>query len=313
MRNAFAAEVTELAAADPRIVLLSGDIGNRLFDRYKERQPERFLNCGVAEANMIGMAAGMAMSGLRPIAYTIAAFATVRCLEQIRVDVCYHEAPVIIVGVGAGLSYASLGGTHHACEEIAMLRALPKMSIVCPADPLEVRLAVRAAVAYDRPVYIRLGKKSEPAVHGNTPEFAIGRGIVLREGREACLLATGTVVHAALAAADALESSGISTRVVSLHTVKPLDEALLADAVERFRLVATIEEHSTIGGLGGAVAEWVADRAPARARLVRIGTPDAFVHGAVEQDDARALVGLTPGAIAQRVSNALAGSAELTT
>src|SRR2546425_3281788 len=229
MRDALAAEITQLASEDERLVLLSGDIGNRLFDRYKQRHPQRFLNCGVAEANMISMAAGMALSGLRPVVYTIAPFATTRCLEQIRVDVCYHNTAVVVVGVGAGLSYASLGGTHHSCEDIAFLRVLPNMTIVCPGDATEVRLAIRAALRQDGPVYIRLGKKGEPVVHERAPEFAIGKGIVLRAGDDVCLLSTGTVLPLALETATLLERAGVSAQVVSLHTVKPLDEGLLAD------------------------------------------------------------------------------------
>src|SRR5215467_4329085 len=144
MRNAFADELTKLGSEEPCVVMLSGDIGNRLFDKFKDRHPGRFLNCGVAEANMTGVAAGMAMCGLRPVAYTITPFVTTRCLEQIRVDVCYHNLPVTIVGVGAGLSYASLNATHHSCEDVAFLRALPNMSIVCPADPVEVRCSLKA-------------------------------------------------------------------------------------------------------------------------------------------------------------------------
>lgn len=305
MRNAFAKEVTKLASADPRVVLLSGDIGNRLFDDYKAHHPQRFLNCGVAEANMIGVAAGMAMSGLRPIAYTIAPFITVRCMEQIRVDVCYHEAPVIIVGVGAGLSYASLGGTHHACEDVAMLRTLPGMQVVCPADSHETRAALRAALVSDRPVYLRMGKKGEPDIHSAAPALTIGKGIVLREGRDVCLLGTGTIMPVVIDAAARLEAAGVSTTVVSYHTVKPLDEELLAAACQQHSLVVTVEEHSIIGGLGGAVAEWLADRDPVHARLLRIGVPDRFVHGAVEQEEAREHIGLTAESIAGRTRSAL--------
>src|SRR5437588_11098242 len=164
MRNAFAAEITALAEKDDRVVLLSGDIGNRLFDNYKERFKTRFFNCGVAEANMMSMAAGMAFSGMRPVAYTITPFITTRCLEQIRVDVCYHNVPVTIVGVGAGLSYASLNATHHSCEDIAFLRAIPNMTVVCPADPFEVRCALTASIQRGGPVYLRLGKKGEPVI-----------------------------------------------------------------------------------------------------------------------------------------------------
>ena len=159
MRNAFAEEVFKIAGEDEALVLLSADTGNRLFDGFKEKFSERFINCGIAEANMTGMASGMCMSGLRPITYTLATFNTVRCLEQIRVDICYHNLPVTIVGVGAGLSYANLGYTHQATEDIGILRTFPNMSILCPADPMEVRGALRSAHDHDGPVYIRLGKR----------------------------------------------------------------------------------------------------------------------------------------------------------
>ncbi|MBD3308677.1 transketolase, partial [candidate division KSB3 bacterium] len=190
MRNAFAAELTSLAADNRQIILLSGDIGNRLFNDYKAQFPDRFFNCGVAEANMTSMAAGMALCGLRPITYTITPFATTRCLEQIRVDICYHNVPVIIAGVGGGLSYAGLGATHHSCEDIGFLRMLPNMTVICPGDAWEVRLALRAAVQHTGPVYLRIGKKGEPVVHSQAPEFTIGKGIVVQEGTEICLLST---------------------------------------------------------------------------------------------------------------------------
>jgi len=298
MRNAFADEVTKLGAEMETLMLLSGDIGNKLFDEFKRRFPERFLNCGVAEANMIGVAAGMAQCGLRPAAYTINSFLTTRCLEQIRVDVCYQNVPVLIVGVGGGLSYAGLGSTHHSCEDIAMLRVLPNMTVICPGDPTEVRLAVRASLRQGGPVYIRLGKKGEPLVHTNVPRFEIGKGIVVREGEDVCLLSTGNMLPVAVEAAGALEERGVSAQVVSMHTVKPLDEELLAETFWRFTAVLTIEEHSVHGGLGGSVAEWLADRPPQRARLGRIGTADVFLHQAGEQEYAREYFGLTAGNVA---------------
>ena len=294
MRNALAAEIVALAQEDSHIVLLSGDIGNRLFNGFKERFPDRFFNCGVAEANMTSMAAGMAMCGLRPITYTITPFNTTRCLEQIRVDVCYHNLPVIIVGVGAGLSYAGLGGTHHACEDIALLRVLPNMNIVCPGDAVEVRLALRAALRNDSPVYLRLGKKNEPVVHKKEPPFEIGKGITVVKGTDVCLLSTGNLLPIAVDAASLLEEQGVSTQVVSFHTVKPLDTALLTEAFETFQMVATVEEHSRLGGLGGSVAEWLSDQPRRKSRLCRFGTPDSFVHRSGDQENAREMVGLTP-------------------
>ncbi|HTI99496.1 MAG TPA: transketolase C-terminal domain-containing protein [Dongiaceae bacterium] len=301
MRNAFAKQVTELAQCDARVVLLSGDIGNRLFDDLKAKCPDRFFNCGVAEANMIGMAAGMAMSGLRPICYTITPFITYRCMEQIRIDVCYHHQPVIIVGTGAGLSYASLGATHHSCEEMGMLRLLPGLAVVAPADAMEVRGALKAALQYPGPVYIRIGKKGEPVIHSTEPDFQIGKALSLRAGKDVCLLSTGNMLPAALETADLLAKENVSAAVISFHTVKPLDETLLTDAFQRYKLVVTLEEHSVLGGLGGSVAEWRADQTVAGARLLRCGTPDEFLHETAEQEDAREKFGLTAPALAGRI------------
>ncbi len=306
MRNAFAQQITTLAQQDPRVVVLSGDIGNRLFDDLKAKCPGRFLNCGVAEANLVGMAAGLALSGLRPVCYTITPFLTYRCIEQIRVDVCYHHVPVVLVGTGAGLSYASLGATHHSCEEMGMLRLLPGLAVLAPADSWEVRAALRAALAGTDPVYIRIGKKGEPDIHASEPEFRIGRAIPLREGTQAAILAAGTVLPEALAAAEKLGALGLPTSVFSFHSIKPLDTELLTSVFGRFRVVATVEEHSVLGGLGGAVAEWLADHPGLRGRLLRFGSRDEFLHLTCEQEAAREHFGLTPDAMASRIRDALA-------
>ncbi len=306
MRNAFADELTKIGSEDPRVVLLSGDIGNRLFDKFKAANPARFLNCGVAEQNMTGVAAGMAMSGLRPISYTITPFVTTRCLEQIRTDVCYHELPVTIVSVGAGLSYAGLGPTHHACEDISFLRSIPNMKVICPGDAFEVRAALRAALKQDGPVYIRMGKKGEPVIHDKVPEeFKIGRALQIEEGSEVAILSTGNMLPEAIKARIALEAQGISTNVVSFHTVKPVDGAYLETAFERFRLVVTLEEHSLIGGLGSAVAEWAVDNRKETKKLMRIGTPDAFYKISGEQQFAREHLGLTGWQVAARIQQEL--------
>jgi len=304
MRNAFAASITALAAKDDRVVVLSGDIGNRLFDAFKDQHPARFYNCGVAEANMTGMAAGMAMCGLRPFTYTITPFATTRVMEQIRIDVCYHNLPVTIVGTGSGLSYASLGPTHHSVEDVAFLRALPNMTVVCPADAAEVRVALAAILKIDGPVYLRLGKKGEPVVHQEPPALVIGRGLTLREGSDVCLLGLGNMVAPALEAAALLEGRGISAKVVSMHTVKPLDDDLLRDVLNRFAVVAVVEEHSRIGGLGSAVAEWAAaEECRTTARLLSLGTPDFFLPESGSQRYLRKQFGLTPDAIADAVAH----------
>lgn len=301
MRNAFAKAVTELGDEYPELVMMAGDIGNRLFDKFKEKHPTRFYNCGVAEANMTGVASGLAASGLRPITYTITPFNTVRCLEQIRLDICYPNLPVIVVGTGSGLSYAGLGATHHSMEDIAILRTLPNMHVVCPADTVEVRLAVKAALRLGRPTYIRLGKKGEPLVHQSDPVFEIGRGIVMREGSDVAILSVGTMLDTALKSADQLQQAGVSTEVISLHTVKPLDDQLLSALFAGKKLVVVLEEHGLTGGAGSAVLEWGNAKRVALDKLICIGAPDRFLSACGDQDQARALYGLVPDKISERV------------
>jgi transketolase len=306
MRNAFAKAITELAVADERIVLLSGDIGNRLFDEFKERCPDRFHNCGVAEANMIGVAAGLALCGFRPVCYTIAPFVTYRCIEQIRVDLCYHNLPVTIVGTGAGLAYASLGATHHSCEEVGMLRLLPEMTVLTPADAVEVRALLEGCFKLTGPAYMRIGKKGEPLVHpAPLRDLAIGQSRSMRAGSDLALLVSGVLLPIALQVADTLAASGITAEVVSFPTVKPLDEATLQRCFGAYPLVVTLEEHSVLGGFGGAVAEWLADYPQPTSRLLRIGSPDQFYHEIGDQDEARAHFGLTAPSISNRIQQVL--------
>jgi len=286
--------------------MLSGDIGNKLFDKFKDAAPDRFFNCGVAEQNMMGVAAGLAMNGLRPVAYTITPFVTTRCLEQIRTDAAYHEVPVTIVAVGAGLAYAGLGPTHHACEDISFLRSIPNMVVIAPGDAWEVRAALRAVMRQDRPAYIRMGKKGEPVVHqGPVESFEIGKALTIVDGDDVCLLSTGNMLPEAVEAGRQLGEKGVSARVMSFHTVKPLDEGFLAEAFRTYRRVVTIEEHSLIGGLGSAVAEWAVDNAVDTRPLMRVGTPDKFFKKSGEQEFAREQLGLAAHQIANRVLQSL--------
>ena len=299
MRNAFAQELTALARLDSRVVLLSGDIGNKLFDEFKDVDESRFYNCGIAEANMMGVAAGMALSGLRPFVYTITPFTTTRCFEQIRIDVCYHEAPVTIVGTGSGLSYTELGPTHHSLEDMAILRTLPGMRVLAPCDSVELRLALKAALDGSSPTYIRIGKKGEPNIHQSLPRFVIGEALVIRPGSDVALLCAGNMMSETLKAADILREQGIQAEVVSFHTVKPLDHEYLAQASKRFRLLVTIEEHGCIGGFSGAVSEWLlSEQSPLQ--QLSFGTPDEFMHEVGTQEYARKKYGLTAENIAKR-------------
>ncbi len=313
MRTAFADEITKLGVEDPRVVLLSGDIGNRMFDDFKAQSGSRFLNCGIAEANMMSMAAGMALSGLRPVIYTITPFTTTRCLEQIRVGVCYHKASVVIVGTGSGLSYSSLGPTHHSLEDVAILRALPGMVVFSPADKAELRAGLREALKQDRPVYIRLGKKNEPQVHSDEfgHRLTLGKSTTVREGSNICLIGSGNILPEVVAAADGLAERGVSAHVESFHTVKPIDKERLSQLFERFSLVAVVEEHSIIGGLNSAVAQWMVEQPiMPGAKLLSIATRDEFLHEIGSHDFARRHFSIDANSIKERVIGALKAQSE---
>lgn len=305
MRNAFSKIVTDLAEINTNIVMLTGDIGNRLFDTFKYKYSNRFYNCGVAEAGMTGIAAGLASCGLQPLTYTITPFNTLRCLEQIRNDICYPNLPVIIVGTGSGLSYSNLGITHHSMEDIGVMRMLPNMHVVCPADPVEVKLAVADALRLKRPTYIRLGKKGEPVVHTEPPPFEIGKGITVRQGDDIVLLSVGSMLSVALQCAELIAETGASVRVVSLHTVKPLDEPLLEELFLNYRVIAVLEEHGLAGGAGSAVLEWGCSRHLDLGKTRCFGGPDRFLTACGNQQQARDQIGLNAEAITHELLKAL--------
>ena len=292
MRNTFANEMTHLAAVRSDIALLSGDIGNRMFDRYKEVAPERFFNCGIAEANMMSLAAGMALNGLRPVIYTITPFTTTRCLEQIRVGVAYHQAPVVIVGTGSGLSYAELGPTHHSLEDIAILRTLPGMNVLAPADGPELVAQLREALDAPNPTYIRIGKKGEPQLHNESARLGIGKANLLCDGTDILVLGVGPILGEALQAAQAAATKGVSVAVASLGSVKPLDIDFLETMARRFNTWLTLEEHGITGGLGSALLEWLSEREGPPIRVKRLGVPDTFLHELGNQDYTRRKLGL---------------------
>jgi transketolase len=305
MRNAFVRALTEAAADDTRIMLLTADLGYKIFDDFASRYPNRFMNVGIAEANMTGVAAGLAMEGRKPFIYSIAPFATLRNYEQIRNDICYNEADVTVVGVGGGYSYGPNGPTHHALEDIGAMRMLPNMTVVCPGDPVETAAAVHAIAAHRGPCYLRLGRAGEPPVHDALPSIRLGEGLRIREGSDVAVLSTGNMLATAIAAADLLEPMGIRCRVVSMHTVKPLDMEQVLAAARETRLVATIEEHFLAGGFGSAVAEMLADL-DGPVRLRRFGAADRFAHLAGDQAFHREANGLTPPQVANAIAEALA-------
>ncbi len=298
MRAAFIQTLIELAAADDRIVLITGDLGFGVVEPFAARFPHRFLNIGVAEQNMTGIAAGMALSNKIVFTYSIGNFPTLRCLEQIRNDVCYHNANVKIVSVGAGLAYGALGASHHATEDIAVMRALPNMVVLSPADNLEAEMATRAAVAHDGPVYLRLARTNEPAVHAGTISFEIGKAIPVKEGNDITLIATGSMVHISAEAASILASNGVQARVLSMHTIRPLDEEAVYSAACETGAIVAIEEHSKIGGLGSAVAEVLAESSGHAIPFRRVALPPEFVSLVGSQQYLREAYSLSAAGIA---------------
>jgi len=276
MRTAFINTLIELARTDNRVFLLVGDLGYSVVESFAQEFPDRFLNVGVAEQNMMGIATGLALSGKIVFTYSIVNFPTLRCVEQIRNDLCYHNANVRIVAVGGGLAYGVQGITHHGTEDIAIMAALVNMTVIAPGDPVETALAVRASLEWKGPCYIRLSRGSEPVIHQVPPDFRIGKAIALRDGKDVTLIATGAILYNALQAADRLVKDGIRTRVLSMHTVKPLDaEAVLLSAV-RTGAIVTVEEHRT-NGLGSAVATVLATSLDDRHfPLLTLGLKDEF-------------------------------------
>ena len=300
MRNAFFDTLVEIAAHDPRIVLMTADLGFGFVDRFATRFPERFVNVGIAEQNLAGVAAGMALGGKVVFTYSIGNFPTLRCLEQIRNDICYHRASVKVVACGGGLAYGSLGTSHHATEDLAIMRALPGVVVEAPGDAREAAAAVKALVAADGPAYLRLGR-DERFVHRSSPSYEIGRAIEVRAGRDLTLISTGGMLTTVVEVADRLRSEGLAARVLSMHTVKPLDaDAVLAAALET-QAIFTIEEHSLVGGLGSAVAEVLAESAT-RVPFRRFGLPDAYVSVAGSQEFLLARYGLSVDAILASVT-----------
>jgi transketolase len=257
MRTAFIETLCQAAERDERIWLICGDLGYSVLEQFATRFPDRFLNAGVAEQNMIGVAAGLALCGKTVFVYSIVNFPVMRCLEQIRNDVCYHNLNVKIVAVGGGLVYGGHGYTHHGAEDLAVLRVLPHMTVLAPGDPVETRLVTEAATTWAGPCYLRLGRGGEATVHATAPPFTIGRALTVRPGIDVTLLSTGGALGLTIQAADLLATRGIDAGVVSMPTLAPLDSDSVRTAATGTGRLVTVEEHG-LGGLGTAVAEVLA-------------------------------------------------------
>lgn len=314
MRNSFANAFYELTRNDPRIYLVVADITAAAgVASFQKESPERFINVGVAEQMMIGMCAGLAMRGCTPFAYTIATFTIYRPFEQVRIDCCYQNLPVRLVGVGAGVNYSTLGSTHHAQEDVALMSALPNMTILAPCDPLETRDVTLATADIPGPVYLRLGKAGEPTLTSDAPEpFRLGKIRKIKDGDSMAILAYGPITKMAIDAATRLEKEHCrSCAVYSVHSLKPLDREGIARVLQQYEVVGVLEEHSPRGGLGPAVKEIAWDTS-ATARLRTFALKDEFIHAYGTHTELLAAHGLSTERVTSELAAALS-TAELAT
>jgi transketolase len=296
----------ELARCDPRVFALEADLGDCYGFEFRDELPERYLDFGIAEASMMGAAAGLSLRGKIAFVNTFASFALLRACEQVRLDLCYHNANAKIFGTFAGLQAGFSGPTHHCIEDLAVARSFPNMTVLAPADAIAAYRATFAAAAHPGPVYVRLAVDATAQVYGEDCPFEIGKGNLLREGGDLTLVAAGlTVVAEALKAAEHLHEEGVEARVLDMHTVKPIDRELLARAARETGLLVTVEEHTVLGGLGGAVAEAVAELHPARVKI--LGVPDAYCERVGPYEEHLRRYGLDAAGIAAAARRALAG------
>ena len=292
MRNAFLQRLVEHAASDPRIILVTGDLGFGVLDELERRFPKQYLNAGVAEQNMTAVATGMALEGHVVFTYSIGNFPTLRCLEQLRNDTFYHDANVKVVSVGGGFSYGQLGMSHHATEDLSIMRALPGVTVCVPGSAYETSCLLDALVAMPGPAYLRLERSAPDFSDGTPPTCEFGRARLLRDGSDCTLIAAGGIVSEAVRAADILKTKGVHCRVLSMHTLKPLDSEAIFAAATQTGAICTIEENSINGGLGGAVAEVCVELETPPPRFRRLGIRDTYISVVGDQTFLRKAVGI---------------------
>lgn len=306
MRDGFIRTVLELAKNDRDVEIITGDLGFGVLKPFWETCPDQFINAGIAEQNMTAMAAGMALEGKKVFTYSIGNFPTMRCLEQIRNDCAYHGANVNIVCIGGGFVYGSLGMSHHATEDLAVMRALPDVAVFAPADRVEAAAVARAVVDYPGTCYIRLGRGGEVVARDHIDDFQVGKALPVQYGEEVAIFTTGDIYGEAARAAALLEEQGIRPTVYTFPTVKPLDVQTVYSCAENHRLIVTCEEHNVAGGLGTAVAE-VLSAYPGQARLLRLGIEGSYCTDVGNQSHLRRKYGLCADQIAERIRKTMEG------
>lgn len=305
MRVAVVNEIYKLMKKNKNIYFLIGDLGYTAVEQIEKDFPDRFINVGVAEQNMLGIAAGLALSRKKVYVYSVISFLIMRSYEQIRDDICYHNLDVTVLGVGGGMSYGYLSSTHFALEDIAIMRVLPNMSIFSPADEIEASLGIKALEKYKYPLYIRIGKRREPIIYKKRYEFTFGRGKILRRGSDITIFSTGPLIDEVIKAVDTLEkTTKLKITLVNLHTLKPLDKQLILKCSLGKKIVFSIEEHYKNGGLGSAIAEILIKQANSP-RLKIIGVPNSFIKELGSQSYLRKRLGLNAEGIKKTIVSTL--------
>ena len=305
MRDTFVKTLVEIAKKDKNIELVTGDLGFGVLKPFWEQLPDQFTNAGIAEQNMTTVAAGMALEGKTVFTYSIGNFPTLRCLEQIRNDCAYHNANVKIVCIGGGFVYGSLGMSHHATEDIAVLRALPDVVVMAPGDLVEAQEATKAIAQYKGTCYLRLGRGGEKRIHDRIEHFQIGKAIRVHDGKKVAIFSTGAIFEEVQGAYDLLNRQGISPAVYTFPTVKPIDKDVICACAKDFDLIVTCEEHNIVGGFGSAVAEVMAEMPVKRAHLMRIGMQDMYATKVGSQAYLREQYGMSAKQIAEKIVKAL--------
>lgn len=302
MRNTFVNEIEKAMKSDTKIIFLTGDLGFKALEPLQENFPNRFFNVGIAEQNMIGVASGLALQGKKVIAYSIAPFISLRCFEQIRNDICYHNLDVKLIGAGGGFNYAYHGVTHHTFEDFALMRVLPNMTVIAPAFAREAAEAVRATIANPGPVYIRLGKNPSDDFNQKNWPFILGKGYVAKEGIDIVFVSTGNILEKVLATAMLVEKKiKTSVCVLNFPTLKPFDTRLLIDKAKSANAVFTFEEHSIIGGLGSTVATALSESLIPKKLFYVFGIPDRFIKDVGDRDHLLSIIGLEPSNTSKKI------------
>lgn len=304
MRNTFFKTLEEMAQNHDDIYLLTGDLGFKLFDNFRAKYPERFFDIGLAESNMIGIAAGLSLSGKNVYCYSIIPFLTMRAYEQVRIDIAYQNLNVKLVGVGGGFTYGLEGFTHFGLEDLALMKALPNMTVVVPADPKEAEQVAKISYEYPTPLYIRLGRTGEPSIHSESLNFEIGKGMILSEGKDIAIFAIGNMVYHAKQVLDILEKADFTATLINMHTLKPLDIKLIKQCASIHQGIFTIEEHSIVGGLGSAVAEVLSEDCY-KGVFKRIGIPEKLENFIGNAEYLRERYGLAVEKISESILKAI--------